>query len=59
MKEQTTFENMHEKRVNAHFTTNPLVIPVKGDGFDEEDVKLLKEITKDACYVAKERGEKD
>ena len=42
MKEQTTFENMHEKRFNKHFTTNPLVIPIKGDGLDEKDVKRLK-----------------
>ena len=55
MKEQTTFENMHEKRFNSHFTTNPLVIPIKGDGFDEEDVRLLKEITRDARCAVKER----
>ena len=55
MKDQTTFENMHEKRFNKHFTTNPLVIPIKDDGFDEEDKSLLKEITKDAYYAAKER----
>jgi hypothetical protein len=55
MEEQTTFENMHEKRFNNHFTTNPLAIPIKGDGFDEEDITLLKEITRDAFYAVKER----
>lgn len=55
MKEQTTFENMHEKRFNSHFTTNPLVIPVNDDGFDEEDIGLLKEILKAGFYAVKER----
>jgi len=56
MKDQTTFENMHEKRFNNHFTTNPLVIPINGDGgFDEADITLLKEITRDAHYAVKER----
>jgi len=55
MKEQTTFENMHEKRFNSHFTTNPLVIPVRNDGFDEGDIIVLKEITKDACDAVRER----
>ena len=55
MKGQTTLENMHEKRFNKHFPKNPLVIPIKGDGFDEEDKSLLKEIMEDAYYAAKER----
>ena len=55
MKEQTTFENMHEKRFNSHFTTNPLTIPIKNGKFDKKDIRLLKEITNDAIYAVKER----
>ena len=53
--EQTTFENMHEKRYNNHFTTNPLVFSIKDNGLNKEDIKAIKEITKDAIYAAKEK----
>ena len=56
MKEQTTFENIHEKRFNIHFTTNPLVMQITKDGFAEEDVRRLKEITRDAICAVKEKG---
>ena len=56
MNEQTTFGNMHEKRFNAHFTNNPIIIPIKNGEFDKEDISFLKEITKDAVYAVKERG---
>jgi len=48
MKEQTTFENMHEKRDDKDF-------PLKCDGFDEEDIRLLKEIMRDAYHAFEER----
>lgn len=46
------------KRFNNHFTTNPLVIPLKDGEIDEEDIKLLKEITKDGVDAVKEREKK-
>ena len=55
MKEQTTLGNMHEKRFNSHFTSNPIIIPIKNGEFDKEDISFLKEITKDAIYAIKER----
>ena len=55
MKEQTTLGNMHEKRFNSHFTSNPIIIPIKNGEFDKEDISFLKEITKDAMCTVKER----
>ena len=56
--EQTTLGDMHEKRFNKHFTTNPLVIPITGEGFNPEDIKLLKEIMRDGFCAIKERKNK-
>ena len=55
MNEQTTLGNMHEKRFNSHFTSNPIIIPIKNGEFNKEDISFLKEITKDAIYAVKER----
>ena len=55
MKEQTTLGNMHGKRFNKHFTTNPITIPIQDGEFNEEDISFLKEITKDAVCAVKER----
>ena len=59
MEEQTTLGNMHGKRFNKHFTTNLLIIPIKDGEFNKEDINFLKEITKDAICVVKERGKEN
>jgi len=59
MSEQTTFINIHEKRLSKLFKENPLVIPVKKGEISEKHKILLKEVMKMGEAAIKEKEMKE